>query len=283
MNKIEGFVRLVRPVNGLMMGFAVVVGASLVLAEPVSEDVIVRLLLGYIAGFTLAAASMAINDYHDREIDKINEPNRPIIVGAVKPQESIILAAILTAIGFAAAFFTNLSCLAVAVIFWVVSVIYNTEGKQTGLPGNFLVSACVAVPFIYGSFVIKESLDLRTLLFAALAFLSNTGREVTKGIVDVEGDRTQKIRTVAVSLGQKAAAYVASCFFLSAVLLSIVPPLLGLMSVWFFPFVAVADSGFAISSVMLVREPSRKNAKRIKNLVMLWMMFALASIFAGSL
>jgi hypothetical protein len=58
---------------------------------------------------------------------------------------------------------------------------------------------------------------------------------------------------------------------------------LNLVSVWFFAFVAVADSGFTVSSVMLIRDPSRSNARRIKNLVMLWMMFSLASFFAGSL
>jgi geranylgeranylglycerol-phosphate geranylgeranyltransferase len=283
MNKIAGFVRLIRPANGLMMGVAVVVGASLVLAEPLSEHIITRLLLGYVTAFTLSAASMAINDYYDREIDKINDPSRPIIVGVVKPWESLALAAVLTVIGFVAAFLTNRSCLVLAGLSWVFSITYNTKGKRTGLPGNFLVSLCVATPFIYGSFVMRELLELETLLIAALAFLSNTGREVTKGIVDVEGDKTQGIRTIAVLYGQKAAAILASCFFFSAVLLSFLLPLLNLVSVWFFAFVAVADSGFTVSSVMLIRDPSRSNARRIKNLVMLWMMFSLASFFAGSL
>ncbi|MCW4021007.1 MAG: geranylgeranylglycerol-phosphate geranylgeranyltransferase [Candidatus Bathyarchaeota archaeon] len=283
MNRIVGFVRLMRPVNGLMMGLAVIVGASLVLAEPLSVDIGFKLLLGFVTGLTFSAASMAINDYYDREIDKVNEPDRPIPSGLVKPEESCAFAFVLIAIGFAAAVLTNILSLFVAAVSLIVSIAYATKGKRTGLPGNFLVSSCVAIPFIYGSFVIGQNLGLKPVLFAALAFFSNTGREVTKGIVDVEGDETKKISTVAVSQGEKAAAYVASGFFLSAVLLSFLPIFLGLVSLWFVPFVVVADSGFTASSVMLVRDHSRETARKIKNLVLLWMMFGMISFFAGSL
>jgi len=277
MERAVGFVRLVRPVNGLMMGFAVIVGASLVLAEPLSAAIALKLFLGFVTGFMLISASMVLNDYYDREIDKINEPNRPISAGLVKPGESLVFAALLTLTGFAAAFFTNLSCLGLAVMSWVVSVAYNTKGKRTGLPGNFLVSLCVAMPFIYGSFVMGQSLGLKAFLFSALAFLATSGREVAKGIVDVEGDKTKGVRTVAISHGGKAAAYVASGFFLSAVLLSFLPVFLGLVRVWFIPFLAVSDLGFAASSAMLIQDYSRENARRMKNMVMVWMMFAMVS------
>jgi len=283
MNRIAGFIKLVRPINGLMMGFAVIVGASLVLEEPLTAEIMFRLLLGYVTAFTLAGASMAINDYYDREIDRINEPNRPIPSGLVKPRESLIFASFLAIIGFAAAVLTNFPCSVIAIFSLAVSVAYATKGKQTGLFGNFLVSACVAIPFIYGSFVVGQSLGMKAVFFAALAFLSNTGREVTKGIVDVEGDKTKGIQTVAVSHGKKTAAYVASSFFLSAVFSSFLPPLLGLVSIWFIPFVAAADLGFTISSFMLIRDPSRENARKTKNLAMLWMTLGMISFFAGTI
>ena len=218
MIKVAGFVKLVRPVNCLMMGFAVIVGASLVLAEPVTFELGVSLILGFVSGFTLMAASMAINDYYDLEIDRVNEPGRPLPEGVVKPREALVLAALLTVVGLAAAFGTSLYCLGLATVAWVVAVSYNTLGKRTGLPGNFLVGACMAIPFLYGSIVVKNRLDNTALLFAAMAFLSGTGREVAKGIVDVEGDKSRGIRTVAISHGGKAAAILASLLFLSAVL-----------------------------------------------------------------
>jgi hypothetical protein len=46
MNRIVGFVKLLRPINGLMMGLAVIVGGSLALAEPFSTTIAFKLLLG---------------------------------------------------------------------------------------------------------------------------------------------------------------------------------------------------------------------------------------------
>jgi len=141
----------------------------------------------------------------------------------------------------------------------------------------------VAIPFIYGSFVVGQGFTLKILLFATLAFLSITGREVAKGIVDVEGDRAKGMRTVMVVHGGKVASLVSSCFFLSAVFLSLFPWLLGLVRIWYVPFVIIADLGFVDSSVMLVKNPSRENARRIKNLVMIWMLLGMIAFFFGAL
>ena len=277
MGKPSGFLRLIRPLNCLMMGFAVIVGASLV--SPLKFSI--NLLLGFITSFTLTGASMAINDYYDREIDAINEPNRPIPSGAVSPKEALSFAFVLSLIGFIAAFETNVPCLIVAVIAWVIFVTYTTKGKRTGLPGNFLVSACVVIPFIYGGFVV-EKLELPIIIFAAIAFLSNTGREVTKGIVDVEGDKSQNIRTIAVLYGERTATVVSSFFSVLAVSLSPLPWLWGLVSDWFLPLVILTDIGLIVSSISLLRDYSRKNARRVKNLSLVWFTTGLLAFIAGT-
>jgi geranylgeranylglycerol-phosphate geranylgeranyltransferase len=261
-----------------MMGFAVIVGASLVSALNFS----INPLLGFVTSFTLTGASMAINDYYDREIDAINEPNRPIPSGAVSPKEALSFAFVLSLVGFVAALVTSISCFIVAVIAWVIFVAYTTKGKRTGLPGNFLVSACVVIPFIYGGFVV-ENLKLPAILFAAIAFLSNTGREVTKGIVDVEGDKSQNINTIAVMFGDKTAAFMASVFLVLAVGLSPLPWLWRLVSKWFLPFVILTDAGLILSSILLVRDYSRENARRVKNSILIWFITGLLAFVAGTL
>jgi len=268
-----------------MMGFAVIVGAAL--ASPDALNTLWQnLVYGFVTGFMLTAASMAINDYYDREIDAINEPNRPIPSGLIKPKEALIFSLISTAIGFAASYLTDtayLLCLVTAIIAWIVSVAYTTVGKRSGLVGNFLVSACVAVPFIYGSIVIADEVKRSVLLFALMAFLSITGREVTKGIVDVQGDRRQNVKTVALRYGEKKAAVGASLFYLSAVSLSPIPWLLNIVSFWFIPFVVVTDFGLAASSFMLIKDYSRENARKIKNIVLLWGFFGLLAFLLGVL
>jgi geranylgeranylglycerol-phosphate geranylgeranyltransferase len=281
MRKVGGFLRLMRPINCLMMGFAVIVGAAL--ANP---DVLgtfwQELIYGFITGFTLTAASMAINDYYDREIDTVNEPKRPIPSGLIKPKEALIFASALTIVGFVAAFLTSLSCFVIAIIAWIIFVTYTTVGKRSGLPGNFLVSTCVAMPFIYGS-VAANTIQSNVLIFVSMVFLSNTGREITKGIVDVEGDRMQNVKTLAVLYGEKKAAIIAVLFFLFAVSLSPIPWLLQSVSFWFLPIVAITDFGLLASSFMLLKDFSRENAKKVKNNVLLWFLIGLLAFIVGAL
>ena len=282
MGKISGLVQLMRPINCTMMGFAVFVGA--VLAHPqFSNFDWLGILYGFLTGFMLTAASMTINDYYDRAIDAINEPARPIPSGSVSAGQALAFVFVLSAIGFVFAYLTNVLCLVVAVISWVVVVTYVTVGKRSGLPGNLLVSTCVAIPFIYGSITVLSQVSPSVLLFALMAFLSNTGREITKGIVDIKGDKAEGIKTLAVRYGERNAAVVASLFYILAVSLTPVPWFWNprLVSFWFIPLVLVTDFGLVASSFMLVKNCSRENARKIKNLVLLWFIFGLLAFIFG--
>lgn len=281
MDRLSGLLRLMRPANCLMMGFAVIVGA--VLSSSNVSNTWTNLIFGFTTGFMLTAASMAINDYYDREIDAVNEPDRPIPSGLIKPKEALAFAFALTAIGFATAYLTNRFCLIISLFAWIVFVTYTTVGKRSGLPGNFLVSLCVAIPFIYGSCTVANAIELNVLIFASMAFLSNTGREITKGIVDVQGDRTKNIQTLAVRYGEKTAAVAATLFYLSAVLLSPIPWLLKFVSLWFIPLVAITDFGLVASSYMLLDNYSRENARRVKKMVLLWFIVGLFAFIIGAI
>lgn len=281
MQKLSGFIRLIRPVNSVIMGFAVIVGASFVEKELFSPEVSTNILLGFLTSFALTGASMVINDYYDRNIDAINEPTRPIPSGLISTTEALSLALILSIIGFAAALKISLPCFLIATITWTVSVIYNTKGKYTGLLGNFLVSICVVVPFIYGGFTVDKGFALTILLFVAIAFLSNTGREVTKGIVDIQGDRSQKVRTIAVLYGERNAAILSSIFLLLAVGLSPLPWLFHVVSNWFLPLIVLTNAGLVFDELSLLRNYSRENARRIKNSNLIWFITGLSAFIAG--
>jgi len=271
-----------RPVNCLMMGFAVLVGA--VLASPQFGSLNwLNILFGFLTGFTFCAAAMVVNDYYDRAIDAINEPSRPIPSGLVKTREALAFVVVLSAVGFVFAYLVSILCFTVAAASLVITATYLTVGKRSGLPGNFLVSACVAIPFIYGSIVAVSWVSLNVVLFASMAFLSNTGREITKGIVDVKGDSAEGVKTLAVRFGERSAAVAAVLFYISAVALTPVTWLLGLVGIWFVPFVLVTDFGLVGSSVLLLRDYSRENSRRIKNLVLLWFIIGLLAYIFGSI
>jgi geranylgeranylglycerol-phosphate geranylgeranyltransferase len=287
MNKLGGFIRLMRPVNCAMMGFAVFVGALLSISPQLQPNWL-NVIYGFFTGFLLCAAAMTLNDYYDRKIDAVNEPLRPIPSGLIGANTALMFVFFLTAVGLVFAYLTSMLltsmlCLFVAVASWIITVSYVTVGKRSGLPGNFLVSTCVAIPFIYGSIAITNGLQPNVLLFALMAFLSNTGREITKGIVDVKGDKAEGVKTLAVRFGEKKAAVAAAVFYVSAVALTPIPLLFGLVSFWFIPFVLVTDFGLVASSVLLLKDYSRENSRRIKKLVLLWFIIGLLAYVFGSI
>jgi geranylgeranylglycerol-phosphate geranylgeranyltransferase len=265
-----------------MMGFAVFVGV--ILANPEFFNFSwLNILYGFITGFMLTAAAMAINDYYDRDIDAINEPSRPIPSGSVSSNQALVFVIALSTIGFIFAYLTTIQCLVVALLSWIIVVIYVTVGKSSGLAGNFLVSTCVAIPFIYGSISVVNQIQLSVLLFSFMAFLSNTGREITKGIVDVKGDRVENMKTLAVRYGEKKAARAASLFYVAAVVLTPIPLILGIVSFMFIPLVLVTDIGLIVSSALLLNNYSRENARKIKKLVLLWFIVGLVAYVFGVL
>jgi len=201
----------------------------------------------------------------------------------VSPHEALFLATLTSVAGFVFALLTNFLCLGVAVISWILVVTYLTVGKRSGLPGNFLVSACVAAPFVYGSVAATGQVQPSVWLFAAMAFLSNTGREITKGIVDVKGDQAEGVKTLAVRYGEKAAAVVASLFYFSAVALTPLPLSLGLVSLWFVPVVLVTDIGLVVCSINLLRDYTRESARKIKKAVLFLFLIGLLAYLIGVL
>ena len=63
-----------------MIGFAVIVGAFV--SKPATIDA-ATLLLGFVTGFAICGYSMVINDYYDIEVDRVNQPDRPLPSGAI--------------------------------------------------------------------------------------------------------------------------------------------------------------------------------------------------------
>lgn len=280
MKRAAAFLEITRPVNSMMMGLAIIVGAAITGGLTTlgnSAD----MASAFITGFTLSGAAMAVNDYYDLEIDRVNEPDRPIPSGRVTPQEALLLTAALSVIGLIASYMISLQVLGIAVFSWIVMMVYSAWGKRVGLLGNLMVSTCIALPFIYGG-VLSGSVA-SALAFSLMAFLTNTGREITKGIVDIEGDEKAGVDTVAVKYGPSSASRLAALFYVSAAVVSVAPIVMRLVSFWYVPFVAVTDVGLIHSSFSVTAEPSRENSKKVKTRVLYFMLIGLVGFAVGSL
>ncbi|MCD6381244.1 MAG: UbiA family prenyltransferase [Candidatus Odinarchaeota archaeon] len=280
MEKLKAYISIIRPINCLMMCIANFVGEfiSIGFAIPLYET-----LLASISVFLIVASAMVLNDYVDLPADRINAPERPLPSGKMTQKEAIILFSVLSFFGILTSYFINLKTFLMASFYWFLAVAYDTKLKSKGLLGNFVVSLSVAAPFVYGGFVVSSEVSPLLFIFSTLAFLANTGREITKGIVDIEGDKMKGYRTLAVVKGPRLSAIVASVFYLSAVVLSPLPYLLGLANFYYLIMVSFADIIFVYLSLALLKDFSGKNARYVKNRILIAMFVSLVAFLMISI
>lgn len=274
------YVRLIRPTNSLMMGLAVIIGEVAVLGGLPS---LYELVLGFSVSFFLTASSMAMNDYVDLEIDLVNQPGRPLPSGLISKRGALRLSVLAAAIGILSAAPFGLGAFILALLTFIASSYYNFYGKKTGIWGNMIVSYCVAVPFLFGGIVVLGTVNITSMTFFLLAFLANIGREITKGIADMEGDKVRMIRTVALVNGPKKAARLAVAFYMVPVALTPLPYLFGKLGIVYAILVTLVDIGFAYSSYCILRDFGRESALKVKTQVRYWMILALLAFFLGGI
>ncbi|RLI66149.1 MAG: hypothetical protein DRO67_01575 [Candidatus Asgardarchaeum californiense] len=274
MKKIIGFLKLIRPINCLMMALAVFIGEIIVAGLNLPLD---KSFFAMMTAFFLTGAAMVLNDIVDYNVDLINEPQRPLPSGVVKIPEAKYYYILLSILGVASAFFVNILAFMIAILYWFLSALYDLKLKKTGLLGNIVVSASVAIPFIYGGLAISMAINVLLLFFFTVAFLANTGREITKGIVDIEGDKVKDYKTVAIRYGPKNAALLATLFYLTAVILSPFPYIIGIANIPYLIVVSVADILFVYLTIRLLKDPTRMTARFVKNRVLIAMLLALIS------
>lgn len=277
---LVGALKIIRVPNGIMMSFGVLTGALIVSGGDINLQ---WLLLGMITGFSLNSASMILNDYVDRDIDAINNPDRPLVTGAVSVREALLMFFSFTLLGILSALMINTSCFIIALIAMIIATLYNLWGKRAGFWGNLMVAFTTAVPFLFGGFIKYTGNFMTILTISLLAFLSNVGREIIKGIADVRGDAIKGIKTVAVVYGPEKSSKIASGFVLIAVFLSPLPFLIGELRLYGLPVIFIADMIFIISILEILLRPTAYNAFKTKNRFLLAMFIGIIGFIIGGL
>ncbi len=249
--------RLTRPAN-LAVSFLGTVVAGLVAAgrgvaiPGVSWALVV---LAAVSTSLVTAAGNVLNDLGDREGDRINHPERPLVTGAVSVSRARVLtvgslvAAVAVAVPVA-----RVEPLVAVILGVAIATIagYEFRWKARGFVGNLSVAALTALVFLYGGAALGNALLLAP--FAGMAFLATLSREVIKDMEDVAGDvdRTTLPRQHGFRAASRAArGSVAASIALSAVPLLWFVRLGSAVGVGYLGLVAVADAVFVVSVLYL--------------------------------
>ena len=206
-----------------------------------------------LCGPMVCGTSQAVNDWFDRHVDAINEPQRPIPSGRIPGHWglfiaigwtacSLVLATVLGVWGFWAA----VAGLALA---WAYSA-PPLRLKRNGWWGNAAVGACYeGLPWVTGAAVMSASApSWRVLLIAALYSLGAHGIMTLNDFKSIDGDRRMGIKSLPAMLGTDRAALLA-CWVMGVPQLVVI----GLLAGWNRPFSASAVALLLLSQWVLMQ------------------------------
>ena len=184
------------------------------------SNVLASLSCMFMSGPLLTGYTQTINDYFDREIDAINEPNRPIPSGAISLFQVKLQIWILLIAGLGVAYLLDLwakhtipSVLLLALGGSFVSFIYSAPPlklKQNGWLGNYALGASyIALPWWAGQALFGH-LTWTTALLTLAYSLSGLGIAVINDFKSVEGDKSLGLESLPVVFGIKNASRISA-------------------------------------------------------------------------
>ena len=248
---IRGLVELMRPVNVVAASVLTFIGAFVaggVTAAPVAVAIAVAATGAAVGG------GNAINDYFDREIDRINQPERAIPRGAVSPRGALAFSVVLFGVAVALALALPLPAIVIAAINLLALVAYTEYFK--GLPGlgNALVAYLTGSTFLFGAAAVGE-IGPAVILFV-LAALATVAREIIKDVEDLEGDREEGLNTLPIAIGETRALAVAACLLVAGVIASPIPYLLEDFGLAYLVVVVPADAMMLYAAAESFEDPT---------------------------
>ena len=282
----NAYLRLFRIEHAVMLVVAVLLsellsGKFLRIALPPLPIIVLSLLVPIF----IEMASFALNDYLDIAPDRANRRmDRPLATGEISPKRALAASIICYILGLACALPLPPIALAIALAFAALSVAYNFRLKDLPLVGNAYIAASMAIPFLFGNYIVSGALFLPTLIIAAVALVAGFGREILKSAEDVKGDVLhRKSRTLPALVGKKRSAYLAAACYLALVPLSALPFAYGLpASPPPLLLVAISALSFACMAYSCAKDSGKKNLGRLRRLSLLALAIGLAG-FAASL
>lgn len=278
MRRLLATFQIARPHNMVAAGGCVLAGYALSGGRVTSEVALPVIFTALVTGL-----GNLINDYYDREIDRINKPARPLPSGRLTPAFVMRLyVAGSVAVTLIMAWFLPVPIFTMVLGWEVLLFYYARTGKRLTFVGNVVVASIAASAFLGGGVVAG---NLRSTVFPAiLAFLLVIGRELIKGAEDVRGDRQAGAATVAVRFGVATAVRLGVLTLCLCVVLSPLPGLTGyygrayslVMELLFAP-------GLLVACWLVLSSVERETLHRASRVLKVQMFFGIAAMALGRL
>ena len=218
---------LVAPALGFASGAATAYGA--VPRETWHSDLLLYPLLGLTMAAVLNAASNALNQIYDLEIDRINKPKRPLPSGRLGMRDAwiftwatyaiaLVLAWLVAPAGPSTALGTGRhECFWIVLIATIITFLYSVPPARTKRLGIW-ANVTIAIPRgvllkVAGWSAVKTVMAPEPWYIGTIFGLFLVGAATTKDFADMEGDARGGCRTLPIIYGVKRAAWMISPSF----------------------------------------------------------------------
>jgi len=156
MLRIFPFLVLARPANIITAVADILAGAAIVSALSSGlESKSLPLLLLICSTIGLYGGGIVLNDYLDRDLDKLERPNRPIPSGQVSPSMALYFAISLSTIGIVCAFLVSAFSGSIAFLIAAFAAIYDRYGKHHSLLGPINMGLCRGLNLVLGMSIVS--------------------------------------------------------------------------------------------------------------------------------
>ena len=210
---------LVAPALGFASGAVTAYGAAP--REPWHPDLILYPVIGLTMAAVLNAASNALNQIYDLEIDRINKPKRPLPSGRLGMKDAWAFTWAAYAVALLLAWLVapggRHECFWIVLVATAITVLYSVPPARTKRLGIW-ANVTIAIPRgvllkVAGWSSVKTIVAVEPWYIGAIFGLFLLGASTTKDFADMEGDARGGCRTLPIIYGVKRAAWMISPSF----------------------------------------------------------------------
>jgi geranylgeranylglycerol-phosphate geranylgeranyltransferase len=206
--KTQGFVKIIRPQNIIPTLFLCFTGGWITNPSVKSLLKSPTFIVSSINSVIVMSSSMIINDIFDLEIDKINNPSRPLVTGQLTKKEAIMYNCLLVGIAeiLSLKYLTPKSILHVNLALLNITV-YTPILKRILIIKNVSCAFLVSFSLFFAGLASMNGLPLNhksnSLLWIAARtiFFGSLFNELLLDMHDYEGDKLNNIPTIPVVFG----------------------------------------------------------------------------------
>lgn len=243
MKKLDLYVQLSRPFTLLPPLLGIISGAICAWGSVHNPDperqltlsVLLTVALGSLCASFLNAASNAINQITDLDIDRVNKPNRPLVTGALSMKEAWTFTWVFYALAIVPTWavvvfpFTTLGQKIAAPLarhetFFIYlaglafTLIYSVPSWGRTKAKGMLANWTIAIPRgcllkVAGWAMVARVAHVEPWAIGAIFMLFLVGAASTKDFADIEGDAAGGCKTLPILHGPRKAAWIIAPFF----------------------------------------------------------------------